>query len=116
VATALRQVGFRPEKLEARGGLYAWARPRQPELVTSAPGAQVSLVHAGVPSLVLETTHGRRAAFVGKRMDGAPAPRSRSNGTRYVRVNRGRVVACLVALARELGIDAGVSSVTLLTR
>jgi radical S-adenosyl methionine domain-containing protein 2 len=28
VCTALAQVGFRPEKLAARGGLYAWDRPQ----------------------------------------------------------------------------------------
>lgn len=34
VSTALAQVGFRPEKLVARGGLYAWDRPRERGLLT----------------------------------------------------------------------------------
>ena len=34
VCAALTQLGFRPEKLVARGGLYAWDRPRERGLLT----------------------------------------------------------------------------------
>lgn len=34
VCATLTQVGFRPEKLVARGGLYAWDRPRERGLLT----------------------------------------------------------------------------------
>mgnify|MGYP003592676858 CR=1 FL=1 len=40
--TALAQVGFRPDKLAARGGLYAWERPAASELVTLRRGPRPS--------------------------------------------------------------------------
>jgi hypothetical protein len=43
--------------------------------------------------------------FLGHRVDSALSHACRKAGIRFVRVNKGRPLACLMALARDLGLD-----------
>ena len=96
VVTNRKDKALKRELEDALGVKIKWVVAEGPRKV----GSLVKSIKSGSVDVVLACT-----GWIKHKVDGTIAPEARKAGTLYVRVDKGRPLAVLMALARELGVE-----------